>query len=85
MALLQNKVCYGCLCVCHAVRAFSANTQQQQRLLQGLSNPFLAARYHSLVIAKDSVPEVLEVTAWTEDGTVMAVQHKAYPQIQVYC
>lgn len=51
--------------------------------LQGLSNPFLAARYHSLVIAKDSVPDELEVTAWTEDGTVMAVQHKQYPQIQV--
>ena len=43
----------------------------------------MAARYHSLVIAKDSVPDVLEVTAWTEDGTVMAVQHKQYPQIQV--
>lgn len=52
--------------------------------LQGLSNPFLAARYHSLVIAKDSVPDVLEVTAWTEDGTIMAVQHKQHPQIQVH-
>ena len=51
--------------------------------LQGLSNPFLAARYHSLVIAKDSVPDVLEVTAWTEDGTIMAVQHKQHAQIQV--
>ncbi|KAL3137701.1 Ankyrin repeat and SOCS box protein 2 [Trebouxia sp. C0009 RCD-2024] len=51
-------------------------------LLKGLSNPFLAARYHSLVIAKDSVPDDLEVTAWTEDGTIMAVQHKKYPQIQ---
>ena len=48
-----------------------------------MSNPFLAARYHSLVIAKDSVPDDLEVTAWTEDGTIMAVQHKKYPQIQV--
>lgn len=44
----------------------------------------MAARYHSLVIAKDSVPDVLEVTAWTEDGTVMAVQHKQYPGIQVF-
>ena len=51
---------------------------------QGLANPFLAARYHSLVIAKDSVPDDLEVTAWTEDGTIMAVQHKKYPQIQVH-
>ena len=53
--------------------------------VQGLSNPFLAARYHSLVIAKDSVPDVLEVTAWTEDGTIMAVQHKQHPQVQVSC
>lgn len=53
--------------------------------VQGLSNPFLAARYHSLVIAKDSVPDVLEVTAWTEDGTIMAVQHKQHSHIQVSC
>jgi anthranilate synthase component 2 len=35
-----------------------------------------------LVIAKESCPEDLEVTAWTEDGTIMAVQHKKYPHIQ---
>lgn len=50
---------------------------------QGLDNPFKAARYHSLVIEKESCPEDLEVTAWTEDGTIMAVRHKQYPHVQV--
>ncbi|CAG9467032.1 unnamed protein product [Pedinophyceae sp. YPF-701] len=52
-------------------------------LLEGLPSPFGACRYHSLVIARDeTLPEDLEVTAWTEDGTIMAVRHKEYPWIQ---
>ncbi|BDA43185.1 Anthranilate synthase beta subunit 2, chloroplastic [Coccomyxa sp. Obi] len=51
-------------------------------LLKGLPNPFQAARYHSLVIDKDSCPEELEVTAWTEDGIIMGVRHKHFPHIQ---
>ncbi|KAL5070924.1 hypothetical protein RYX36_021811 [Vicia faba] len=52
-------------------------------LLAGLPNPFLAARYHSLVIEKESFPhEELEVTAWTEDGLIMAVRHKKYRYMQ---
>lgn len=51
--------------------------------LQGLDNPFEAARYHSLVIDKDSCPDDLEVTAWTEDGIIMGVQHKQHAHIQV--
>uniref|UniRef100_A0A383W6D7 anthranilate synthase n=1 Tax=Tetradesmus obliquus TaxID=3088 RepID=A0A383W6D7_TETOB len=51
-------------------------------VLQGLENPFQAARYHSLVISQTACPEDLEITAWTEDGTIMAVQHKKYPHIQ---
>lgn len=48
-----------------------------------MSNPFDACRYHSLVISKEAFPEEeLEVTAWTEDGTVMAVRHKRFPHIQ---
>ena len=45
-------------------------------------SPFLAARYHSLLVAKESCPEELEVTAWTEDGSIMAMVHKQYPHIQ---
>jgi anthranilate synthase/aminodeoxychorismate synthase-like glutamine amidotransferase len=42
----------------------------------GLPSPFEATRYHSLVIAPDSVPDELVVTAWTDDGTVMGVRHR---------
>jgi anthranilate synthase component II len=48
----------------------------------GLDNPFDATRYHSLVIEPASCPEVLEVTAWVEDGTIMGVRHRDYPTIQ---
>ncbi|MEK7206789.1 MAG: aminodeoxychorismate/anthranilate synthase component II [Pseudomonadota bacterium] len=42
----------------------------------GLANPFEATRYHSLVIERESLPEVLEITAWTDDGEIMGVRHK---------
>jgi anthranilate synthase component 2 len=45
----------------------------------GLKNPFTATRYHSLSVEKAAMPDVLEVTAWTEDGEVMGVQHKTRP------
>jgi anthranilate synthase component II len=48
----------------------------------GLANPFTATRYHSLIIERASCPEVLEVTAWVEDGTIMGVRHREYPHIQ---
>lgn len=52
-------------------------------LFSGLPNPFTAGRYHSLVIEKDSFPsDALEITAWTEDGLVMAARHKKYKHIQ---
>lgn len=51
-------------------------------VFQGLENPFTATRYHSLVIERDTCPEILEITAWIEDGTIMGVQHRQYPHIQ---
>ncbi|MFP5328067.1 MAG: anthranilate synthase component II [Acidimicrobiia bacterium] len=45
-------------------------------VLAGLPNPFVATRYHSLVIDPASVPDELEVTATAEDGTIMAVRHR---------
>lgn len=48
-------------------------------LFAGLPNPFTATRYHSLVIAPASVPSCLQVTATSEDGEIMAVQHTELP------
>jgi anthranilate synthase/aminodeoxychorismate synthase-like glutamine amidotransferase len=48
-------------------------------LFSGLPNPFRATRYHSLVIAPGSIPASLRVTATSDDGEIMAVQHVEYP------
>jgi anthranilate synthase component 2 len=53
-----------------------------QGVLAGLPNPFQATRYHSLIIDRATCPEVLEITAWTEEGLIMAVQHRHYPHVQ---
>ena len=45
----------------------------------GLKNPFTATRYHSLAVEADDLPEALEVTARTEDGEIMGVQHRTRP------
>jgi anthranilate synthase component 2 len=52
-------------------------------LFRGLSNPFEATRYHSLAVLAESVPAALHVTAWAEDGTVMALRHQAHPVVGV--
>jgi anthranilate synthase/aminodeoxychorismate synthase-like glutamine amidotransferase len=50
-----------------------------QGIFSHLPNPFVATRYHSLVIAPESMPDCLTVTARTEDGQIMAVQHVTHP------
>jgi anthranilate synthase component 2 len=47
-------------------------------VFEGLSNPFTATRYHSLVVDPETLPEVLEVTAWTDDGIIMGLRHKEF-------
>ncbi|MDJ0735143.1 MAG: aminodeoxychorismate/anthranilate synthase component II [Nostocaceae cyanobacterium] len=51
-------------------------------VFRGLENPMTATRYHSLVIDRESCPDVLEVTAWVEDGTIMGVRHRNYPHVE---
>jgi anthranilate synthase/aminodeoxychorismate synthase-like glutamine amidotransferase len=47
-------------------------------IFAGLSNPFEATRYHSLIVKRDTLPPVLEITAWTEDGVIMGFRHKEF-------
>ncbi|NJR51191.1 MAG: aminodeoxychorismate/anthranilate synthase component II [Leptolyngbyaceae cyanobacterium CSU_1_3] len=51
-------------------------------VFSGLNNPMTATRYHSLVIERQSCPDVLEITAWVDDQTIMGVRHRQYPHIQ---
>ena len=48
-------------------------------MFAGLPDPFTATRYHSLVVARDTVPAVLEITAESEDGLVMGLRHREFP------
>ena len=48
-------------------------------LFTGLPSPFTATRYHSLSVKRETMPDVLEITAWTDDGEVMGFQHKTRP------
>jgi len=50
-----------------------------QGVFLGLPNPFSAIRYHSLVVLPNKLPDCLEVTAWTDDGTIMGLRHREYP------
>lgn len=47
-------------------------------MFRGLPNPVTCTRYHSLVIERGTLPDCLEITAWTEDGEIMGVRHKEY-------
>ena len=51
----------------------------EQGIFAGLPNPFVATRYHSLVVSPDSVPNALEVTATATDGTIMGLRHRELP------
>jgi anthranilate synthase component 2 len=48
-------------------------------VFRSMPNPFCATRYHSLVIERGTIPDCLDITAWTDDGEIMGVRHKALP------
>ena len=52
---------------------------QGHSVFKGLPSPFTATRYHSLAVRRDTLPDVLEVTAWTEDGEIMGLAHRTGP------
>jgi len=54
----------------------SAIHHNSTSVFRGLPNPFTATRYHSLVIERESIPDCLEITAWTDDGEIMGVRHR---------
>ena len=84
-------VCLGHQCIGQAfggeiVRAdkimhgkLSKITHKGRGVFEGLADPLTVTRYHSLTIAPDSLPECLEAMAETDDGVIMAVQHKTRP------
>ena len=57
----------------------STITHDGRGVFTGLPNPFTATRYHSLVVERDTVPDVLEITAESEDGLVMGLRHREFP------
>lgn len=84
-------VCLGHQCIGHV---FGADVIRAPRLMHGktslihhhgdglftgLSNPFVATRYHSLIVERSSIPAVLEITAETEEGEVMGLRHREFP------
>lgn len=88
-------VCLGHQCIAHtlggiverAERVMHGKTSDIHHdgkgLFQGLSNPLVATRYHSLIVRRNSLPECLEVTAWTEDDEVMGIRHRELPLVGV--
>jgi len=47
-------------------------------LFDGLSNPFTATRYHSLIVKRETLPDCLEISAWTDAGEIMGLRHKEF-------
>jgi len=57
----------------------SAVTHTGSDVFQGLPSPYTVIRYHSLAVERASLPDCLEVTAWTDDGEIMGLRHKTLP------
>jgi anthranilate synthase/aminodeoxychorismate synthase-like glutamine amidotransferase len=56
----------------------SSVSHDGRTIFQGLPGAFEATRYHSLIVEKETLPECLEISAWTDDGEIMGVRHRTY-------
>jgi len=69
--------------VVRADRLMHGKTSQIHHLgtgvFAGMPDPFQATRYHSLIVKRDTLPDCLEITAWTDEGEIMGLRHKQYP------
>jgi para-aminobenzoate synthetase component 2 len=84
-------VCLGHQCIAHvfggkvvrASRLMHGKSSQiyhdQKTIYRGISNPFEAGRYHSLIVEEESLPSQLEVSAFTKEGEIMGIRHKVFP------
>ena len=63
---------------CHEIvhGKMGAMHHEGKGMFAGLPSPFLATRYHSLIVKRDTLPAELEVTAWLDDGTIMGLRHR---------
>ena len=50
-----------------------------ETIFKNIENPFTATRYHSLIVKNETLPDCLEVTAWTDENEIMAIRHKTLP------
>lgn len=57
-------------------------TTNQQDIFKNIKSSFRAVRYHSLIISNDNLPQNIEVTAWTSDGTIMGCRHKIHKKLR---
>ena len=84
-------VCLGHQCIGHTFGAevvvnyrmmhgkTSPIKHNEKDLFKNMPNPFIATRYHSLVIKRDTIPACLEITAETDEGEIMGVRHREFP------
>jgi anthranilate synthase component 2 len=54
-------------------------SHKNKGVFNGIKNPFIATRYHSLVIDRKSLPDCFDITAWTDDNEIMGIKHKDLP------
>ncbi len=84
-------VCLGHQCIGQAFGGRIVHAQQLMHgktsmihhsnagVFRGIESPFQATRYHSLVVERETLPECLEITAWSDDGEIMGLRHRDYP------